>query len=231
MEKNPQIAVISPVEDTGRYIGMHKAGVEWHPVATTDYLSLLIRGSVVDKLGFLNPVFEYSYGGIHEYSYKVYQNEWLIAYCDAAKMHHFGSTTYGGEGVVKRKVYQTRAREFARKYFIKHYGKDWDDKFASVLPSGVINNYKLHRQNWEVRHRYWVLYRQFLRYKDMLFKAPINWLRQKMFGYRFRNVTPLKFQTLLPSRVNLTLSTILFTKGKSNGISRGGTSSPFFFRW
>lgn len=192
MEENPQIAVLSPTEASEKYISMHKAGVRWHPVATCDYLSLLIRGSVIDEIGFLNPAFEYSYGAIHEYSYKVYGKGWLIAYCDAARMHHFGGTTYGGKGVVSRKIYQTRAWDFAGKYFVKNYGEDWDRVFAAQLPRGVVNNYKLHRRNWEARHRYRVLYRQFLKYKDMYLHGSVKYMKQRLFKFKWRRHTPIR---------------------------------------
>jgi hypothetical protein len=38
MEKNPDIAVISPSEDDSNYINMHKEGADWHHVAACDYL-------------------------------------------------------------------------------------------------------------------------------------------------------------------------------------------------
>ncbi|MBU0580719.1 MAG: methyltransferase domain-containing protein [Candidatus Margulisbacteria bacterium] len=148
MEENPNIAVISPVHNGG-YINMHKEGAEWHPVSTCDYLSLLIRGDVVNKIGFLNPVFKYSWGAIHEYSYKVYKNNLCIAYCDAARMHHYGGTTYGGKGVESREEYVKKAKKFAGNYFISEYGQNWDSKFTQVLPKGVISSYPTHRKIFE----------------------------------------------------------------------------------
>ena len=153
MEKNPWIAVISPTEDTGSYIDMFKDGYRWHPVARCDYLSLLIRASVIEKIGFMNPDFIYSWGAIHEYSYKVYKNRWCVAYCDVAKMHHFGGTTYGKKDTISRKAYQQNARQFARDYFIKNYGQNWDKEFAKMLPNGVRNTYNVSRQNWDEKNR------------------------------------------------------------------------------
>jgi GT2 family glycosyltransferase len=153
MEKNPWIAVISPTEDTGSYIDMFKDGYRWHPVARCDYLSLLIRASVIEKIGFMNPDFEFSWGAIHEYSYKVYKNHWCVAYCDIAKMHHFGGTTYGKKGMISRDTYRKNAVEFARDYFIRHYGQNWDKEFAKVLPNGVKNTFSISRKNWEGRNR------------------------------------------------------------------------------
>lgn len=149
MEKNPWIAVISPTESKGTYINMLKRGYRWHPVAVCDYLSLLIRRSVIDKIGFMNPDFRYSWGAIHEYSSKVYGEGWCVAYCDLAKMHHFGGTTYGRKGMVSRDAYIRHAKAFARSYFGEHYGKSWDKEFARFLPGGVTNTYAKHRKQWE----------------------------------------------------------------------------------
>ncbi len=149
MERNHWIAVISPTEKRKTYASMIKEGYRWHPVATCDYLSLLVRRSVVDRIGFMNAEFKYSWGAIHEYSYKVYREGWCVAYCDAAKMHHFGGTTYGGKGAVQRDVYIKNAKAFARQYFVEHYGKSWDREFARLLPPGVANNYRAHRKHWE----------------------------------------------------------------------------------
>lgn len=149
MEKNPWIAVLSPTEDSSSYTNMYKEGYRWHPVAVCDYLSLLIRQSVVEKIGFLNPDFMYSWGAIHEYSYKVYKNGWCIAYCDIAKMHHFGGTTYGKKGTVRREEYIKNAKNFANKYFVENYEENWDKEFAKVLPNGVLNTYTIHRKLWE----------------------------------------------------------------------------------
>jgi len=153
MERNPWIAVISPTERTARYVDMLKRGYRWHPVARCDYLSLLIRASVIEQIGFLNPDFVYSWGAIHEYSYKVYKNHWCVAYCDVAKMHHFGGTTYGKKDTIGREAYRKNAVEFARDYFIKNYGQNWDKEFAKVLPYGVRNTYSVSRQNWEEKNR------------------------------------------------------------------------------
>ncbi len=149
MERNPWIAVISPTESKGTYINMLERGYRWHPVAVCDYLSLMIRRSVIDKIGFMNPDFRYSWGAIHEYSYKAYGEGWCVAYCDLAKMHHFGGTTYGRKGMVSRDAYIRHAKAFARSYFVEHYGKSWDKEFARFLPGGVTNTYAKHRKHWE----------------------------------------------------------------------------------
>jgi len=151
MEKNPWIGVISPTEDSDSYQGMFKHGYRWHPVAACNYLSLLIRASVIEEIGFMNPDFIYCWGAIHEYSNKLYKNGWCVAYCDIAKMHHFGGTTYGKAGAVSRETYQKKAKEFARNYFIENYGRNWDKEFAKALPEGVINVYSAHKKQCEER--------------------------------------------------------------------------------
>lgn len=153
MEENPWIAVASPTEDTSPYVNMYKRGYKWHPVATCDYLSLLIRRHVIEKIGFLNPDFEYCWGAIYEYSYKVYKNHWCIAYCDIAKMHHFGGTTYGKKDTISREAYQKNAIEFLRDYFPKNYGENWDREFAKVLPDGVLNVFGSAKKRWEGKDR------------------------------------------------------------------------------
>lgn len=149
MEKNPWVAVISPTEDKSFYPDMYKKGYKWHPVSACNYLSLLIRGSIIEKLGFMNPDFTYCWGAIHEYSYKVYKNGWGVVYCDIAKMHHFGGTTYGKKDTISIETYHKNAREFARDYFVNNYGKNWDKEFAKVLPSAVMNTFSIAKKNWE----------------------------------------------------------------------------------
>lgn len=148
MEGNPQIGVISPIHN-GYYVNMRKKGCIWHRVACCEYLSLLIRGSVIEKIGFLNPEFKYCWGAIHEYSYKAYKNGWCVAYCDKARMHHFGGTTYGKGGTISRQEYERKAEEFERGYFLKTYGRSWDKEFAKALPEGVINTFSIDRGLWD----------------------------------------------------------------------------------
>lgn len=148
MEENSWVSVISPTEEDGLYPNMYKKGYKWHPVAACNYLSLLIRGTVIEKNGFMNPDFIYCWGAVHEYSYKAYKSGWCTAYCDIAKMRHFGGTTYGKKDTISRKVYRQNACEFARHYFIENYGKNWDKEFAKMLPNGVLNTYSIVKKYW-----------------------------------------------------------------------------------
>lgn len=151
MEMNPKVALASPA-DISKPV-LIKNGYRWHPVARCDYLSLLIRSSVIEEIGFLNPEFLYSWGAIHEYAYKVYSKGWLIAYCDYAKVHHLGGTTYGQKGMISRKEYRRRAMIFAQEYLTEKYGRNWDRRFASSLPYGVENTYTISKRIW--RNNLW----------------------------------------------------------------------------
>jgi len=187
MENNPMIAVISPVHNS-YYENMYKEESIWHPVAACDYLSLLIRQSAVKKIGFLNPEFKYCWGAIHEYSYKVHSNGWCIAYCDAAKMHHFGGTTYGKKGAISRDEYIQNAKDFAKNYFVKNYGEGWDKEFAKLLPEGVLNVYSIHRKYWEdttqgKKHKNKPIYVKLIRRLIRKLKRYFSWMERYLLLY------------------------------------------------
>lgn len=155
MEKNSEIGLLSPKHSTF-YPGRDQKGVQpsWHKVSTCDYLSLLIRGECVEKIGFLNPDFKYCWGAIHEYSYLLYKNGWCVVYCDNAYVTHLGGSTYGKNHTktISRQEYKKRAKIFAQKYFVEKYGKNWDGEFSEYLPPEVkVNTYKIHRKLWEGR--------------------------------------------------------------------------------
>lgn len=155
MEKQGEIGLLSPIHSTP-YAGRDQNGLQssWHKVSTCDYLSLLIRGECIEKIGFLNPDFKYCWGAIHEYSYKLYKNGWCVAYCDNAHVTHLGGSTYGKKHTktISREEYKKRAKMFARKYFVENYGENWDEEFSRYLPSEVkVNTYKIHRRFWEGR--------------------------------------------------------------------------------
>lgn len=152
MEENPQIGVLSPIHSSG-YPGRDvKTERGWHRVSTCDYLSLMVRGECVSKLGFLNPDFKYCYGAVHEYAYKVYEAGWCVAYAENAHVTHLGATTYGQPHTktISRAEYVKRARQFAGRYFVERYGEDWDVVFSKVLPDDVpVNTFTWSRRNWE----------------------------------------------------------------------------------
>jgi len=124
---------------------------DFHLVSACDYLVLLVRAESVNEVGFLNPDFLYCWGAIHEFAYKLYSRGWQVAYCDNVTMRHLGGTTYGKvKGTVSREDYQRRAKEFAARYFVEHYGSRWDDDFSKVLPSQIkYSFFKETRRQWE----------------------------------------------------------------------------------
>lgn len=152
MEKNPEIGVLSP-NHSGKYPGKDITTPKgWHKVSTCDYLSLLIRRECIEKIGFLNPIFKYCRGAIHEYSYFTYKTGWCVAYCENAHVRHLGGTTYGipGTKTISRKEYLKRAKIFSATYFVDTYGETWDKEFSKILPEEVkVNTYRIHRNMWE----------------------------------------------------------------------------------
>lgn len=152
MELNPRLGIVSPAEPEAGYINCRpRSGQSYHLVSTCDYLSLFIRSTAIDVAGFLNPEFKYCWGAIHELAYHMYRNKFYVAYSDRVTMKHLGSTTYGKQkGLISRAEYQKQAGRFAAFYFVKKYGKDWDEKFSKVLPKSVeINAFPPHRAIWD----------------------------------------------------------------------------------
>ncbi len=151
-DANPKLAILSPTEHDGACPdGKPVEGGDFHLVSSCDYLSFLLRAECVDEAGFMNPEFRYCWGALHEFSYKLYSKGWQVAYCDRVTMKHLGGTTYGkAKNTVSREEYQKRAKEFAARYFVEHYGKNWDEDFAKVLPPGLkYNFFKSGRKSWE----------------------------------------------------------------------------------
>ena len=151
-DNNPKIGVLSPTEPGSTYINCkpHRDS-KFHCVTTCDYLSLLVRAEAVESVGFLNPVFKYCWGAIHEFAYKLYSSGWWVAYCDKVTMRHLGGTTYGKlPNVPSREQYRHLAAKFAATYFINKYGKQWDKKFSKVVPKEVnVNAFPPHKRVWE----------------------------------------------------------------------------------
>ena len=151
-DNNPDIAILSPTERDSLYPASRpKDGNEYHTVSTCDYLGFLMRSEAIDKVGFLNPVFKYSWGAIHELSYLLYCNGYRVAYSDIVTMKHLGGTTYGKtKNTISRESYQKNAKLFCANYFVDRYGSNWDTEFTRVLPDDIeINTFRLHREFWE----------------------------------------------------------------------------------
>jgi len=155
MEKNKNIGIISPTEEQGNYAAAAskpQKGKNFHLVSTTDYLFLLIPERVIKEFGFLNPDFKFSWGAIHEYAYKLYSNNYKVAYCDIVQMKHLGGTTYGKvKNVISRGEYIIKASQFASRYFVENYGKNWDKDFSNSLPKNdvIVDMFSQHRRFWE----------------------------------------------------------------------------------
>lgn len=123
-------------------------------VATVDYLALMISNETLHHCGFLSSRFRYCWGAIHQYAYILYKNQKYIAYCDDAVIKHLGASTYGEvPGVPSREEYIREAKKFAREFFVKYYGENWDDDFTNILPGCLrdpaFNTFKMHRAKWE----------------------------------------------------------------------------------
>ncbi len=155
-DANPEIGILSPTEPTSSYEGAQpQAKGDHHLVSTCDYLALLVRADCVDQVGFLNPTFKYCWGAIHELAYKLNSQDYRVAYCDHVTMLHLGGTTYGqAKNTPPRDEYKRRAKQFAARYFVEHYGNAWDELFSRVLPAGIKENtFRRHRQIWEAGQR------------------------------------------------------------------------------
>ncbi|MCR9200685.1 MAG: family 2 glycosyl transferase [Planctomycetaceae bacterium] len=141
MEEEPQIGLIGPCEleaDDYRGAAPQPEKRRWHKAATVHGLAHLIRGEVIQNIGYMNPAFHYSQGAGSEYSYKLYSNGWWMAYADRVTVTHDKSgSTYGKVVPISRHEYQRRANKFASQYLRKKYGADWDIRFANALPDDI----------------------------------------------------------------------------------------------
>lgn len=154
-DKNTEIGILSPSEPKSNYAGgicKPIEGLEFHCVSQCDYLALLVRGQLLNTVGYLTPEFKYCWGAIHELSYKMYSAGYKVAYCDVVQMYHMGGTTYGKvKNTISREEYKTNARKFAARYMVEHYGKKWDTLFSLALTEDVrFNTYEKHRKKWEL---------------------------------------------------------------------------------
>lgn len=143
MQEDPKMAAIGPGEPEAKdYKGCHpKPGRRWHKVSTIHGLAMLVRGTAYREVGYCSPKFHYAQGASTELAYKLYKAGWFLAYSDIAHLYHDQSgSTYGVVTKISRHEYNRRARDFASQYFRKHYGKNWDQLFTSVLPEDVEDN-------------------------------------------------------------------------------------------
>ena len=156
MQEDPSMGLIGPGEpDAHDYEGCYpKPGRRWHKASTVHGLAHLIRGEVIDSIGYMNPKFRYSQGAGTEYAYKLNLADWFLAYSDIATVQHAGTSTYGTVVKISRHEYLRRARNFASKYLRKHYGENWDEVFTAALhPDVEVNMYPRQRKIWEDKIR------------------------------------------------------------------------------
>ncbi|MCB9913721.1 MAG: hypothetical protein H6828_01070 [Planctomycetes bacterium] len=153
MEREPRLAILSPTcKDRAYPASGRRAGGGWRAVTTCDYLGFMLRGSALEQVGFLNPVFKYCWGAIHELSHHLYRHGWIVAYSDDVEYEHLGGTTYGAPGTntISRDEYQRRAKRFAYAYFRKVYGPGWArDFWAAAQGHGIeVDTYAQHEAYW-----------------------------------------------------------------------------------
>jgi len=153
MDRYPDLGLVSPACEDGNYTGSARAAeTGLRPVTTFDYLCFLIRGELVERIGFLNPDFKYCWGAIHELTHKMYRSGYFAAYMDDFNYTHLGGTTYGAAGTntISRQDYQRNAMRFASDYFRSTYGPDWSRDFWEATWNFPIanNTYFVHRRYW-----------------------------------------------------------------------------------
>ncbi|MEC4986484.1 MAG: hypothetical protein SAJ37_22980 [Oscillatoria sp. PMC 1068.18] len=147
----PRMGIISPTERDSNYPSSRsQSGRRWHKVSTCDYLALMMKDECLREVGFLNQDFLYSRGAIYELSYKMYRDNWFIAYCDEVVMKHLGGTTYGATAdTISREEYLKKARLWAANYFRNTYGEAWEELFSKYLSEDIeINTYKKINKKW-----------------------------------------------------------------------------------
>mgnify|MGYP001075424237 CR=1 FL=1 len=151
MEENPTLAQFAPGEPgVDDYHGCEpKPGRRWHKASTIHGLAILMSRKAIEEVGYCNPVFHYSQGAGTELAYLLYKSGWCIGYSDVVTLEHAGGSTYGKVTKISRHEYQRRARKFASTYLAEHYGENWDELFATVLPPDVeTNNYPWQKDVW-----------------------------------------------------------------------------------
>lgn len=143
MDRHPNLGLISPTCEDGTYpASARSAETGLRPVTSFDYLCFLIRGELVERVGFLNPDFKYGWGALHELTHKMYRSGYFAAYLD--------DFSYSRLGGISRQEHQHDAGRFASDYFRTVYGPDWSRRFWETSWHYPIaeNTYDLHRRLW-----------------------------------------------------------------------------------
>jgi hypothetical protein len=148
MERAPHLGMLAP---TNYGVGKDFPGAQnvtgaasgWRLAAVVDYLAIMMRGTALERTGFLNPIFRYSQGAEHELAYKMWSNHFAVAYSDTVSVRHLGPSTFGVSGTqtVSRVEYLEASIRFAKQYMEGTYGADWDERFwRSTLWQPVPTN-------------------------------------------------------------------------------------------
>lgn len=146
-DKNPRMAILYPQKIDSKFI-KHRQNHEddLSLVISGTSEAFLIRSDAVKDVGFFNPDFQFSLGADVEYSFKLYSKGWQMACCNKVKVTCLKDLE--NDSLQKRDF--LRAREFSARYFVEHYGKNWDQEFTQKLPKGLTSkNYSNYRREWE----------------------------------------------------------------------------------
>jgi len=149
MEAEPRIGVLSPTCRDGRYPGSaRRPGGGCRAVTTCDDAGFMIRGEVVETIGFPSPDFRYDQGAMHELSFLLYSKGYCVAYSDDVESRRIDGMN--GADTMPREEFERRAKRFAFTYFNRVYGADWARVFAErAAPFGPeIDTYSEHEALW-----------------------------------------------------------------------------------
>jgi len=152
LAKNPAVGLVSP-HTPNPFVGMEVVGPDptWHRAAALDFLAWLVRGEAYRMVGPLDGRFAHGWGTNVDYTYRMWKADWQVAYCDAARVHHLGGTTYGAEGTAtkSRRQYLMDARLEAWQGLCEKYGEDWGESMSEALPADVeVNAFLLLWELW-----------------------------------------------------------------------------------
>ena len=150
--RNRGIGLVSP-HTTNPFFGMDSTGPDptWHKTAASDFLAWLIRGEAYRDVGPIDGRFSLGWGTNADYPYRLWKRGWMVAYCDATRVHHLGGTTYGIEGTAtkSRRQYLLDARLEAWTGMCLKYGDDWGELMSEALPRDVdVNGFMLLWDLW-----------------------------------------------------------------------------------
>lgn len=158
MTYNPDYGILSPTcSNETHYPGAERQRFSnmCRPVTTCDYLSFWMKGDMIyrpERL-FLRPEFKWSWGAIHDLSFRMYMEGLKIGYVDRVSYRHLGGSTYGStKNAVSRQEYVSKAKVFAREWMEKTYGPRWAylmfEMAKSKAPDIEKDSYSWSRKAW-----------------------------------------------------------------------------------